>query len=180
MTLFKSAITIEKCDRFKHADMVSLCEATMEAIEQGIGFNWSVSPSEDTLEAYWKGVLLIPERTLFLGRLDGTVAGAVQMVRPVASRQAAQFAVALESHFVAPWARGHGLAKALLKAVEEEAKTDKFEVINLHVRETQEAALRLYQANGYHCWGVHPYYEIHGEQMIAGHYFTKHLNQPVR
>ena len=35
-----------------------------------LGFGWVRPPSDQRLEAYWKGVLIVPERDLFIGRLE--------------------------------------------------------------------------------------------------------------
>ena len=47
--------------------------------------------------------------------------------------------------------------------------------INLDVRETQEAAIRLYESLGYECWGTNPNYATVGGKLVAGRYYTKAL-----
>lgn len=168
-------IKVEPITEFKTADLDDLCQATEDAIRDGIGFNWTVPPSRDTLEAFWRGVLVVPERKLFGGRIDGTLAASVQLAGPPPSRQTTAFCAGIIHHFVAPWARGHGLAKALLQAAEAEALAQGYSVITLSVRATQEAALKLYHESGYTRWGVLPYYELVAETMIAGHYFYKNI-----
>ena len=169
------SLPVERITEFKYSDLEDICHATVDAIRDGIGFNWVVPPSSDVLESYWKGVLVVPERVLFGGRLEGTLAAAVQLVRPAPSRQLAAFSAQIQNHFVAPWARGHGLAKALLQAAEDYARECNFSVLTLSVRETQEAAMRLYEESGFVRWGVLPYYECVNERMIAGHHFYKTL-----
>ena len=85
------------------------------------------------------------------------------------------FAATLSTNFVAPWARGHGLARELVDAVEVIARTEHFAVLNLDVRETQTAAPQLYESCGFECWGVAPYYARVDDRMIAGHYYSKQL-----
>lgn len=169
------AIKVERITEFKNADLSDLCQATGDAIIEGIGFNWITPPAQDVLESYWKGVLVVPDRLLFGGRLDGTLAASVQLIKPPLSKQLTAFCAQITNHFVAPWARGHGLAKTLLVAAEEEAKTQGFSVVTLSVRETQEAAIRLYEEAGYTRWGTLPYHECVNQKMIAGHYFYKNL-----
>jgi GNAT superfamily N-acetyltransferase len=108
---------------FRHADLTELVQATEDAIRDGIGFNWVVPPGKDILETYWKGVLVVPERVLFVARLDGTIAGSVQLVKPGPSKETSSFSASIEAHFVSPWARGHGLARLLLESAEREART---------------------------------------------------------
>src|SRR5262249_23295256 len=140
-------IRVERITEFRHADLTELVQATEDAIGEGIGFNWVVPPGKDVLETYWKGVLVVPERVVFIGRRDGTLAGSVQLLKPGPSKETSAFAVSIEAHFVAPWARGHGIAKALLEAAEYEARAQGFSVLKLSVRDTQEAALKLYEEN---------------------------------
>ncbi|MDE3060649.1 MAG: GNAT family N-acetyltransferase [Pseudomonadota bacterium] len=169
---------VERITEFRHADLTELVQATEDAIRDGIGFNWVVPPGRDVLETYWKGVLVVPERVLFVGRLDGTLAGSVQLLKPGPSKETTAFAASVEAHFVAPWARGHGLAKALIEAVEREARAQGFSVLRLSVRATQEAAIKLYEENGYVCWGVLPTYEFVNAKMIAGRFYYKNL-EPI-
>ncbi len=172
-------IRVERVEKLSAGDVADLSSATIDAIKEGIGFNWLLPPDQQMLEAYWRGVTVVPERVLFIGRLDGTVVASIQLVCPSASRQSMAFAATLTNHFVAPWARGHGLAKALLQAAEAEAKARNYSTLNLAVRATQSAALSLYEECGYQCWGVQPAYEQVGDAIVAGHHFSKQL-QPQR
>ena len=160
---------------FQGADLADLCQATEDAIRDGIGFNWMTPPIRETMEAYWKGVLVVPERTLIGGRLDNTLCASIQLVRPSRSKETSAFACNIEAHFVAPWARGHGLAKDLLERAEREARKAGFSVIRLSVRETQSRALQMYREHGYTEWGVLPAYEFVNASMVAGHFFYKQL-----
>ena len=114
-------LTVELVEKFRRVDLIDLAEATHEAINDGIGFGGVRPPSNQRLEAYWKGVLVVPERDLFVGRLDESVAGSIQLLRPPPNFEAGVFSASIDTHFVAPWARGHGLAKILLEAAEEAA-----------------------------------------------------------
>jgi ribosomal protein S18 acetylase RimI-like enzyme len=158
--------------------LLDLCDATEAAIADGIGFNWLTVPLRETLETYWKGVLMVPERTLIGAWVDGVLCGSIQLVRPGRSHETSFFCAHIEGHFVAPWARGHGIANQLLQQAEREATLAGFSVIRLSVRETQTAALGLYRDNGYSEWGVLPAYEYVGGQMLAGHFFYKTLEVP--
>lgn len=171
-------VRVERLTEFRHADLTELVQATEDAVRDGIGFNWLLPPGKDILETYWKGVLVVPERALFVGRLDGTLAGSAQLVKPGPSKETSSFSASLEGHFVAPWARGHGMARSLLEAVEREARAQGFSVLKLSVRETQEAAIRLYEECGYVLWGTLPYYEYVSAQMIAGRFYYKNL-EPI-
>ncbi len=169
------SITVERIKHLNAADLDDMCRATSTAIEDGIGFNWLGSPTEEELEAYWKGVLMVPQRILFGGRLDGTLVASIQLVKPGKSKESSAFSAKIEGHFVAPYARGHGLAKMLLETAEREASTLGFTTLLLDVRETQRKAITLYRESNYLEWGVLPNYEIVHGSMVSGHYFYKEL-----
>lgn len=174
-----TTISVEKLTAFRGGELHDMCEAAEAAILDGGGFGWLKPPERQILEAYWRGVLLIAERTLFVGRLDGVIAGSAQLVRPPRNNEAQAHGANLTTNFVAPWARGHGLARALTLAVEQAARAGGFAVLNLDVRETQEAAIRLYRSLGYRQFGTHPFYARVGEQRVAGLYFWKDLGAEV-
>jgi ribosomal protein S18 acetylase RimI-like enzyme len=171
-------LVVEKKTTLSDAELNELCVATEDAIRDGIGFNWLTPPMRETLESYWKGVIMVPSRSLFIAKLDGVIAGAVQLVRPSKAKESSAFAVTVEAHFMAPWARGHGLALMLLDAAEREAAKDGFSVINLSVRETQARALEIYRSHGYAEWGTMPYHEYVNACMVSGHFFYKKL-EPI-
>jgi ribosomal protein S18 acetylase RimI-like enzyme len=169
------AAAVERVEAFHGRDLEELCEAAETAIVDGGGFGWLKPPPRAVLERFWKGVLLVPERELFVARLDGVIAGSAQLVRPARNNEAQAFAATLTAHFVAPWARGRGLARRLVAAVEEHARKAGFYVVNLDVRETQAAAVALYESMGFVRWGTNPHYAMVENRMVAGHYYTKVL-----
>ena len=169
----KLTVMLEK--ELKRVDLVDLCDATDAAIRDGIGFGWVRPPSHQRLEVYWKGVLVVPERELFVGRVDGTVAGSVQLVKPPPNFEAGIFSALIDTHFVAPWARGHGLAKVLLEAAERGAREAGLSVIRLDVRESQKRAIALYERCDYQRWGtLNKYHMVDGE-LVAGYFYVKDL-----
>ena len=171
----KITTAVERLDALSRRDLADLCDATDAAIVDGNGFGWLQPPQRRVLEGYWRGVLVVPGRDLFVARLDDTIAGSAQLIRPTPNQEARAFAATLSTHFVAPWARGHGLAQGLIQSVEETARAEGFEVLNLDVRETQTAAIRLYRARGFEHWGSQPCYARVDGRMIAGHYYVKTL-----
>src|SRR5262245_33597307 len=169
------ATAVERLREVRGNDLSDLCDAAEEGIKAGGGFGWLTPPPRPVMESFWRGVLLIPDRMLFVGRLDGVIAGTAQLLRPAKNNEAQARSATMTTHFVAPWARGHGLARAIVLAVEEAAHTAGALVLNLDVRETQEAAIQLYQSLGYSRWGTHPRYARVGGQWIAGFSLYKDL-----
>jgi ribosomal protein S18 acetylase RimI-like enzyme len=165
----------EITERFKSADLNDLCDATEAAIREGGGFGWLKVPARDALERYWKGVLVVPERRLFVARLDGVICGSAQIVRPPKNNEAQGHSANLTTTFIAPWARGHGLSKLLTTTLLDAAKASGVRVVNLDVRETQQAAVALYRSLGFVEFGQHPYYALVEDKFVKGLYFTKDL-----
>lgn len=176
MTDTPAVVTVERIDeKFRTADLHDLCDAADAAVRDGGGFGWLTPPPREVMERFWRGVLIVPERILFVARLDGVIAGSAQLARPPRNNEAQAHACQLTTAFVAPWARGHGLARRLTLAVEREAQTLGFRILNLDVRETQRAALAMYESLGFRRWGTHPYYAFVNGTPVAGHYYFKDL-----
>ena len=171
------SMVIERATDLLDDDLEALCESADAAILEGGGFGWVKSPGRLALARYFRGVLLVPERELFVARLDGGIVGSAQLVRPPRNNEAQAFAATLMHAFVAPYARGHGLATLLTKRVEEAARALGYQVLNLDVRETQDAAIRLYEMLGYKRWGENPHYARVRGQTVGGVYFHKLLQQ---
>ena len=166
---------VEWLTRFTGTDLEDLCFATEQAILDGNGFGWLKPPPREKLEAYWRGVLLVPERELVVARYDGTIVGSAQLVRPPANNEAQAFAAMVTTFFVAPFARGHGLARGLLRAIDERAAERGFESIELNVRDTQKAAISLYESHGFVRWATKQKYAKANGQFIVGHYYSKEI-----
>jgi ribosomal protein S18 acetylase RimI-like enzyme len=171
----RPATAVENLTAFASTDLHDLCDAAESAIAAGGGFGWLTPPPRQVMESYWKGVLLVPERELFVARLDQTICGSAQLQRAPRNNEAQALSGNLTTSFMAPWARGHGLARMLVLAVEEAARAADLRVLNLDVRESQDAAIKLYESLGYQLWGRHPHYARIGEQWVTGLYYFKDL-----
>ena len=155
------------------ADLNDLCDATDAAIEQGGGFGWVSVPERAGLERYWQGVVTAPTRLLFVARLDQVICGSAQLILPPNNNEAQGHAVQLTTNFVAPWARGHGLARMMIETVEAQARKDGYALINLDVRKTMDNAIKLYESMGYVQFGEHPYSVRANEETIRSVYYYK-------
>lgn len=162
------------------ADLNDLCDATDAAIEGGGGFGWIKMPNRDILERFWQGVIAMPARMLFVARLDGVICGAAQVIKPPKNNEAQSFAVQLTGLFISPWARGQGLSRRLLDYIEKSVLKDGYVVINLDLRETQEAAISLYESTGYKLIGEHPAYAKLEDKIIKGRYYFKVLDPSLK
>ena len=172
-------ITIARAEKLRSADLHDLCDAAEAAIRDGGGFGWLTPPPPELMERYWRGVVLIPERVLLVGRIDGVIGGAVQLFRPPANNEAQAHAATLTMLFVTPWARRHHLGEALVCGAIEYAHNLGAKTLNLDVRETQQPALALFEKLGFVRWGRHPRYAEVGGAPIAGYYLYCDLNSPL-
>jgi len=172
----KPVISVERLTAFTKTDLADICDAADAAIQGGGGFGWVRPPPRHVFESYWKGTLLVPERQVLVGRLDGTIAASAQMARPARNNEAQAFSATLMTSFVAPWARGHGLAKLVTVAAEDAARESGAHLINLDIRETQTAAIQLYETLGYIRWGVNPHYAKVDGKLIRGFFYYKFID----
>jgi ribosomal protein S18 acetylase RimI-like enzyme len=173
----KAELFVERVKEFSEEDLHALAEATSAAIIDGGGFGWVNPPGRAALESYFRGVLLVPERELFVARLNGTVVGSAHLVRPPRNNEAQGHAAQLMHSYIAPYARGHGLATMLTQEVEDRARELGYHVLNLDVRETQQAAIHLYESLGYVRWGVHPEYALVRGKVVGGYHYYKRLRR---
>ena len=111
-------ITIEDLKKISSVDLADLCNITEQAIKAGGGFGWVRVPSIDVLKKYWNELLLIKTNKLIVGRLNGAIAGTLLLSFSTPNNEAQKNIAKIQSHFVAPWARGYGLAKAMIDFTE--------------------------------------------------------------
>lgn len=173
-------LAVDRAQTLSESELTELAEAAAAAIMDGGGFGWVKPQPRDMLARYFRGVLLVPERSLFVARLDGVIVGAAQLLRPPRNNEAQAFSAQLMHFFIAPYARGHGLARLLIRRVEDYAAAIGVRVLNLDVRATQEGAIHLFEAAGFVRWGTHPAYARVGGDVIAGHFYYKRLAPTAR
>lgn len=152
-----------------------LCRATEEAILDGNGFGWLTPPPRRVLESYWRGVLLVPGRELLVARLEGSIVGSGQLMRPPSNNEAQAFAAHITTFFLAPSARAHGLGLVMLEAMERRAHEAGFSMLQLDVRATQSAAIRLYERAGFKKWATKQKYAFVGGEFVSGYFYEKDL-----
>lgn len=170
-----ASIRIDITDRLSPADLNDLCDASDAAIEAGGGFGWIAPPAREVLERYWRGVLVVPERHLLLARIDDVVCGAAQLIEPTRHNEAQAFSAQVLAAFIAPWARGNGAGEKLLRTAEKLAVEMGYKVLQMDVRETQKAAIALFEKSGFKRWGENPAYALVDSRLIKGYYYAKEI-----
>lgn len=172
------ATEVDILDSFVGSDLADLCQATIDAIIDGQGFGWIKPPSASTLEAYWRGVLLMPDRTLLVARYNGAIVGTLQLVRPPKNNEAGAFAAEVMTFFIASWARGHGLARGLLGEAEALARAEGFKTLDVSIRGDRTVAILLAEASGFKRWGTKERYALVEGRYLPGHFYTKNIDTP--
>ena len=171
----KITIKTEILKSISGEDLADLCNITEEAIKAGGGFGLLIRPPREVLNKYWKGLVVVQNRVLIVGRLNEAIAGTLQLIFQPPNNQAQQNIFNVSSHFVAPWARGHGLAKKMIDKAEIIGIESGANCAQLDVRETQDAAIQLFKSKGYIRWGVNPNYAQVNGKNIKGYYYYKKL-----
>jgi len=167
--------TVVLAESLDEGDLQDLCDATVDAIESGGGFGWLSPPPRDTLERYWQGLMLIPDRRVFVARLDGLIAGSIQLHLNPRNNEAQAMLGRITTAFVASWARGKSLGHMLITAAEADAQLIGLRALSLDLRATQVNAIRTYESRGYVRWGTQPQYAFVDGKWIAGHHYAKEL-----
>ncbi|WP_026200148.1 1-(5-phosphoribosyl)-5-[(5-phosphoribosylamino)methylideneamino]imidazole-4-carboxamide isomerase [Acetobacter aceti] len=173
-------MTAERVQELNEDDLQALCECVDASILEGGGFAWVRPQGRSVLERYFRGILLVPERLLFVARQDGIIVGSAQLVRPSRSSEAQAMNASVTQFHIAPYARGTGLGRVLLEEIINGARAMGYQFLNLDVRESQNRAIALFRSLGFEKWGTNPYYALDDGQMLRGHYFVKRLQENSR
>lgn len=155
-------------------DMDALIEATTAAIIDGGTFGWLYPPGPQDMQRFFEGLLLVPERELFLVRdHEGVVCGAGLLAHPTSRSELYSPKACLSSLFIAPYARRRGYGLALITTMVKRAQRRGSKVVNCEVREDQHAAIQLIAKLDFTHWGTHPYYTRIEGQTVRGLFFSK-------
>ena len=168
-------IHVELLNKLTSLDLADLCNITEQAISAGGGFGWINVPHRAKLKNYWNDIVLIKTNNLIVGRLNGAIAGALLLSFKPPNNEAQKNISKIQSHFVTPWARGYGLAKSMVDHAILVSKENNIKSIQLDIRTTQEAAIKLFQGKGFIKWGENPSYAFIDGKFVKGFYYYKDL-----
>ena len=171
----KINISVDTLTKLSEVDLADLCNITEQAISAGGGFGWLRVPTREVLNQYWQKITDDHLNNLIVGRLNGVIAGTLQLSYEAPNIESRKNIAQIKRQFVAPWARGYGLAKSMIDFSEQKAKEDNIKSIQLAVRQTQEAAVQLFSGKDYKVWGENPYYAFVNGSFIKGIYYYKNL-----
>ena len=171
----KINISVDTLNYLTEVDLADLCNITEQAISAGGGFGWLRVPTREVLNQYWQKIKDDKLNNLVVGRLNGVIAGTLQLSYEAPNIESRKNIAQIKRHFVAPWARGYGLAKSMIDFSEKKAKEENIKSIQLSVRQSQEAAIQLFSNRDYQVWGENPYYAFINGSFVKGIYFFKNL-----
>jgi putative acetyltransferase len=103
--------------------------------------------------------LLVPEISFFVAEAEGAVLGTIALARKPGYGE-------VKSMFVAPAARGRGVARALLDHVEGVARQMGLPLLRLETGNLLTAAIALYEAQGFRRCGVFGDYAVNGTSLF--------------
>lgn len=154
-------------------DLHAICEALEAAILSGYHCRWVKAPPRNLLESYLKGALLVPEKMLFTGRIDGHIVSLCEVETPPREEQSPFIAAYINIFAIAPYALHVGIGKRLLTKIEQTITQLPFPIINIRMDETQKKLFQFFSENGYHHWATHPYYRRVNGQIVRGYFLYK-------
>lgn len=169
-------IQIERVNSLTDEDIANLCEAVDAAILGGNAAIWACPPSRDTLERYFRGVSLVSERNLFIARINDTIVGCAQLVRPSRTHQDHAMSCSIQYFFLAPYACGQGITEKMITEMEKTARQMGYMILNAEARATQTKFIHIIKEMGFEQWGTHPYYAKVEGKLIPGLFFTKKIH----
>jgi acetyltransferase len=168
--------TLERIEEITPAlepELRALLEDTV-ASGASVGFVHPISAADNA--AYWRDVsaaLQQRRKIVLVARAQGRVAGSVQL--ELAHRTNALHRATVQALMVAVAFRRHGIARALMAAIEAEAAAAKRTLLVLDTR-AGDAADGLYRRLGYSLLGVVPGYARSSSGVYHGTaFFYKHL-----
>lgn len=157
-------------------DLESLIESTVAAILAEGVFDWHTPPESGVLRRFFEGLLLVPDRDVFITRApDGSICGAAVLAHAAHRSEIYGTSASITAFFVVPYEQGKGVGNLLLSALIERASSRGAKVLDCRVRETLREAITLLTSFGFTHWGTHPYFARIGDRTVRGLFFSKLL-----
>ena len=159
-----SAFTIRRADDLSDAECRQLAEILVGVVASGASVGFLPPLSQAEAFAYWQSVTG-PATVLLLAERDGRIVGTGQL--DLAMRPNGRHRAEVCKVLVHPDAQGQGLGKALMLALEDEARTLGRTLLHLDTREGDHSN-RLYRSVGYTAAGTIPGWAIDSDGTRRG------------
>ncbi len=154
-------LAIRRVDQVSDEDTAALAQILTGVVNAGASVGFVPPLGQDEAVAYWQGVLK-PGCVLLIATRDEVIVGTGQLelaMRPNGRNRAEVCKV-----LVAPDAQGQGIGKALMAALEVEARNEGRSLLHLDTN-TDDTSNRLYLAMGYVAAGTIPNWAIDADGM---------------
>ncbi|MCT6879550.1 MAG: GNAT family N-acetyltransferase [Commensalibacter sp.] len=168
-------IQIDQVTEFQNEDdLHALCEALDAYILGGGYYKWIKNPPpRHLMENYLRGVLLVPEKILFIARLDGNIVGSCELKLPRKEKNSPHIGAFIDLFGIAPYARNVGVEALMLTKAEQTITQAGYPIVNIVIDETQQFNFDFYLQKGYIHWATHPYYRRIEGQIVKGLFLYK-------
>lgn len=149
-------LSIERVEQLPDADIAALASILAGVVDAGASVGFVPPLSPDAAANYWRGVLK-PGCVLLVARRDGEIAGTGQL--ELAMRPNGRLRAEVCKVLVAVDAQGQGIGKALMAALETEARAEGRSLLHLDTN-SDDKSNRLYLAMGYTAAGTIPNWAV--------------------
>ncbi|NEN85279.1 GNAT family N-acetyltransferase [Paenibacillus elgii] len=140
-----AAVEIVEILAYEPESLEQLAELLIDAVESGASVGFLPPLSQEEAVDYWKSALE-PGVVLWAAKLDRAIVGTVQL--QLAQKQNAAHRAEIAKLMVHTRSRRNGIARALMLAAEERARTEKRTLLVLDTRAGDPSNL-LYRSLGY-------------------------------
>jgi GNAT superfamily N-acetyltransferase len=149
-------LAIMRVDQLSDEDVVALSRILIGVVNAGASVGFVPPLGQDDATSYWQGVLK-PGCVLLLARRNGTIVGTGQL--ELAMRANGRTRAEVCRVLVDVDAQGQGIGKALMAALEVEARKEGRSLLHLDTN-ADDKSNRLYLAMGYIAAGTIPNWAI--------------------
>jgi ribosomal protein S18 acetylase RimI-like enzyme len=149
-------LKIERISRLGDDEIAALSRILIGVVEAGASVGFVPPLSSKDADAYWRGVLE-PGRVLLTASRSGQIVGTGQL--ELAMRANGRTRAEVCKVLVAVEAQGQGIGKALMLALEDEARKEGRSLLHLDTN-SDDKSNRLYLAMGYTAAGTIPNWAI--------------------
>ena len=163
--------------------LTNLSRAANAATSDGGGIGWIKPIPTEVMARYWKDRFYNPNDAIFIAsqyyqnRKPDIIGAAIVAMPDTEHSPTTYFRANLQRFFVHPEARGKGVGKRLLSAACHYADRKGIRHLYLDVRETQDAALKLYKSFGFSVWGIMDDYAMVDGVTYKGYHMVKDLKK---
>lgn len=157
-------VSVRRIEVLGDPELGRLAEILVGVVEAGASVGFLPPLAMDDALAYWQGVVA-PDHVLLIAERDGAIVGTAQL--ELAMRANGRHRAEVCKVLVPPECQRQGIGKALMRAVEDEARRLGRTLLHLDTR-FADPANRLYRHSGYTVAGTIPSWARNADGSLAG------------